>query len=116
MGRGSVPSLETVCARIGRSGRGWRTLKGGGGCGFPGAAGDTTESGVCRDVAYRVAHRDSANLGPVLTIAEELLDDEAHYDFVMAFLEDLQNLISHPSRRCAGRRISPRGSAHGAVD
>jgi hypothetical protein len=59
------------------------------------SAGDLTEFGVCRDVAYRVAHRDSASLGPVLTVAEVLLDDEVHYGFVMAFLEDLQNLVSH---------------------
>jgi len=77
------------------------------------SAGDSTEVGVCRDVAYRVGHRDSANLGPVLAVAEELLGDEAHYGFVMAFLEDLQNLVSHRIETLRGpvditRRLGPR--------
>jgi len=56
---------------------------------------DITEFGVCREVAYRVTQRDSADPGPVLAVAEELLADEANYGFVMAFLEDVQNLVSH---------------------
>ena len=77
------------------------------------SAGDSTEFGVCRDVAYRVGHRDSANLGPVLAVAEELLGDEAHHGFVMAFLEDLQNLVSHGIETLRGpvditRRLGPR--------
>jgi hypothetical protein len=75
--------------------------------------GDITEFGVCRDVAYRVGQRGSANLGPVLAVAEELLGDEAHYGFVMAFLEDLQNLVSHRIETLCGpvdinRRLGPR--------
>jgi len=76
-------------------------------------AGDITEFGVCRDVAYRVGQRDSASLGPVLAVAEELLGDEAHYGFVMAFLEDLQNLVSHRIETLRGpvditMRLGPR--------
>jgi hypothetical protein len=76
-------------------------------------AGDLTEVGVCRNVAYRVGQRDSASLGPVLAVAEELLGDEAHYGFVMAFLEDLQNLVSHRVETVCGpvditRRLGPR--------
>jgi hypothetical protein len=31
----------------------------------------------------------------VLSAAEELLAEEANYGFVVAFLEDVQNLVSH---------------------
>jgi hypothetical protein len=56
---------------------------------------DISEFGVCREVAYRVTQRDGTGAGPVLAVAEELLADEANYGFVMAFLEDVQNLVSH---------------------
>lgn len=59
------------------------------------SAGDNSERGICRYVAYRVTHRGSAHLGPVLAAAERLLSEEANYDFVVAFLEDVQNLVSH---------------------
>jgi hypothetical protein len=55
----------------------------------------TAELGICRDVAYRVTQQGSARAGAVLAAAEELLSDEANYDFVVAFLEDVQNLVSH---------------------
>jgi hypothetical protein len=34
-------------------------------------------------------------VGAVLAAAEELLADEANYGFVVAILEDIQNLVSH---------------------
>lgn len=56
---------------------------------------DITELGICRDVAYRVTQRGSGRIGAVLAAAEELLAEEANYGFVVAFLEDVQNLVSH---------------------
>jgi hypothetical protein len=57
--------------------------------------GDVAELRICREVAYRATHRDSDRLEAVLAAAEELLSEEANYDFVVAFLEDVQNLVSH---------------------
>ena len=56
---------------------------------------DVAEVGVCRDVAYRVTQQGSGRVGAVLAAAEEFLTDEANYGFVVAFLEDVQNLVSH---------------------
>jgi hypothetical protein len=37
----------------------------------------------------------SAAIAPTLAAAEELLAEESAYELVMAFLEDVQNLLSH---------------------
>jgi hypothetical protein len=50
---------------------------------------------VGREVAYRVAHRNSGAITEVLAIVEELLGDEANYEFVLSLLENIQNLVSH---------------------
>ncbi|MEU8922398.1 hypothetical protein AB0D10_15890 [Kitasatospora sp. NPDC048545] len=50
---------------------------------------------VCRQVAYRVARRDHGATAEVLAVVEELLADESEYRFVVTFLENLQNLVSH---------------------
>jgi len=57
--------------------------------------GDVAELSICREVAYCVTHRGTDRLEAVLAAAEELLSEEANYDFVVAFLEDVQNLVSH---------------------
>lgn len=74
------------------------------------SVGDFSEVGICREVAYyRVAHRDSARLGAVLAAAEDLLSEETNYDFVIAFLEDVQNLVSHPiDALCSAGEITAR--------
>jgi hypothetical protein len=59
------------------------------------SVGDSSELGICRDVAYQVTHRGGGQLAAVLHAAELLLADEANYDFVVAFLEDVQNFVSH---------------------
>lgn len=56
---------------------------------------DPDEPAICREIASRVARRDHGATVEVLAVAEELLEDEANYEFVVAFLEDLQNLVSH---------------------
>jgi hypothetical protein len=56
---------------------------------------ELTELDVCRAVAIRSAARDSAALGHVLAVAEQLLLSEENYEFVLALLEDIQNLVSH---------------------
>ena len=53
---------------------------------------DIAEPDICRYVAYRVTQRGGGRVGAVLAAAEELLADEANYGFVIAFLEDVQNL------------------------
>ena len=56
---------------------------------------DIAELTICRNVAYQVSQRGNGRLLGVLSAAEELLAEEANYDFVVAFLEDVQNLVSH---------------------
>ena len=56
---------------------------------------DTAELSICRNVAYGVTQRGNGHIGAVLSVAEELLAEEANYGFVVAFLEDAQNLVSH---------------------
>jgi hypothetical protein len=59
------------------------------------AVSDTADLTVCREVAYQAAKRETAAIEKVLAAAEELLLDHANYEFVLAFLENLQNLVSH---------------------
>lgn len=54
-----------------------------------------SELELCREVAFRTTTQDSTNLGRVLTVVEELLTSEENYEFVLALLEDMQNLTSH---------------------
>ncbi|MFC4517246.1 hypothetical protein [Streptomyces ehimensis] len=61
----------------------------------PGSADDTDDLDVCRQVAFRVARRGHVATADILAVVEELLEDEAEYEFVVAFLESLQNLVSH---------------------
>jgi len=56
---------------------------------------DATDLAVCREVAFHAAKREATAIEATLATAEELLSDEANYPFVLAFLEDLQNLVSH---------------------
>jgi hypothetical protein len=56
---------------------------------------DATELTVCREAAYQAAKRETAVLGKTLAAVEELLIDKADYEFALAFLEDLQNVVSH---------------------
>jgi putative transposase len=51
--------------------------------------------GVGREVAFRVAQRNSGTITEVLAIVEELLGDEPNYEFVVSLLENIQNLVSH---------------------
>jgi hypothetical protein len=57
--------------------------------------GAASEPDVCRQVAFRAARKNSPATVGVLAVAEDLLAKEENYDFVMSFLEDLQNLVSH---------------------
>jgi hypothetical protein len=61
----------------------------------PGSKEDAEDLAVCRQVAFRAAQRDPDTIAGVLAVVEELLLDEANYEFVVAFLEDVQNLVSH---------------------
>lgn len=56
---------------------------------------DRTDLAVSRAVAYHAAKRETAVLEKTLAAVEEILLDVANYEFVLAFLEDLQNLVSH---------------------
>jgi hypothetical protein len=56
---------------------------------------DTTDLTACREVAYHTAKQKTPAIEKTLAAAEELLLDQANYEFVLAFLEDLQNLVSH---------------------
>ncbi|WP_459648556.1 hypothetical protein [Kitasatospora sp. Ki12] len=56
---------------------------------------DDDDLDVCRQVAFRVAQRDCGATAEVLVVVEELLKDEAEYEFVVTLLENLQNLVSH---------------------
>jgi hypothetical protein len=55
----------------------------------------TVDLDVCREVAYRMAVRGRGRLEPVLAVAEDLLGDEANYEFTAGFLEAVQNVASH---------------------
>ncbi|MEV7239046.1 hypothetical protein AB0N06_35670 [Streptomyces sp. NPDC051020] len=61
----------------------------------PGSVESTDDLEVCRQVAFRAAQRDHSATAEILAAIEELLEDEAEYEFVVAFLENLQNLVSH---------------------
>ncbi|MBP0448780.1 hypothetical protein J5Y04_04380 [Kitasatospora sp. RG8] len=61
----------------------------------PGTVDATDELDVCRQVAFRVARRDHGATAEVLAVVEELLADETEYEFVVTFLENLQNVVSH---------------------
>ena len=61
----------------------------------PGPTDDGNDQVVGREVAYRVTQRNSGAITEVLAIVEELLGDEANYEFVASLLENIQNLVSH---------------------
>ncbi|MFK8908498.1 hypothetical protein [Streptomyces sp. YS-3] len=61
----------------------------------PGSVDSTDDPEVCRQVAFRAAERDDGVTVEILAFVEELLEDGAEYEFVVAFLENLQNLVSH---------------------
>ncbi|MBD0695289.1 hypothetical protein [Streptomyces sp. CBMA123] len=61
----------------------------------PGSVDDTDDLEVSRQVAFRAARRDHGATAEILAAVEELLEDQAEYGFVVAFLENLQNLASH---------------------
>jgi hypothetical protein len=74
----------------------------------PKAAGDISDLAICQDVAYRIMQREYGNAAPVFAVVEELLADEDNYDFVISFLEDVQNLVSHHlSTLCEPGDIAP---------
>jgi hypothetical protein len=73
------------------------------------SVGDISELGICREVAYRVTQRGSVRVGAVLAVVEELLAEEANYGFVVDFLENAQNLVSHRIQTlCSEEEISAR--------
>ncbi|MBC2876436.1 MULTISPECIES: hypothetical protein [Streptomyces] len=61
----------------------------------PGSVDGTDDLDVCRQVAFRVARKGHSATVEVLSVVEDLLGEEAEYEFVVTFLEDLQNLVSH---------------------
>lgn len=61
----------------------------------PGSVDSTDDLEVCRQVAFRAAERDLGVTTEILAFVEELLEDEAEYEFAVAFLENLQNVASH---------------------
>ncbi|MFF1792443.1 hypothetical protein ACFVX9_39015 [Kitasatospora sp. NPDC058243] len=61
----------------------------------PGSVDHSDDLDVCRQVAFRAARRDCGATAEVMLVVEELLNDEAEYEFVVALLENLQNLVSH---------------------
>ncbi|WP_344285858.1 hypothetical protein, partial [Streptomyces hebeiensis] len=61
----------------------------------PGSVDDSDDLDVCRQVAFRAAQRDCGATAEVLVVVEELLKDEAEYEFAVTLLENLQNLVSH---------------------
>ncbi|WP_344445380.1 hypothetical protein [Kitasatospora nipponensis] len=76
---------------------------------------DSDDLDVCRQVAFRAAQRDCGATAEVLVVVEELLKDEAEYEFAVTLLENLQNLVSHdldmfrsPDEMC--RLLGPRSA------
>ncbi|MEV0281114.1 hypothetical protein AB0I22_32665, partial [Streptomyces sp. NPDC050610] len=61
----------------------------------PGSAKDINGPDVCRQIAFRAARKDCGTTAEVLAVIEELLEDEAEYEFVVTLLENLQNVVSH---------------------
>lgn len=61
----------------------------------PKSVSEATDVAICQRVALQVARRDAGDAEATLSVAEELLADQANYEFVMTFLEQLQNLVSH---------------------
>jgi hypothetical protein len=56
----------------------------------------TSDREACGAAAFRIVRRDAGTTAMVLAVAEDLVTDEVSYDIVWAFLEDVQNLVSHP--------------------
>ncbi|GAA2746435.1 hypothetical protein [Kitasatospora cinereorecta] len=61
----------------------------------PGQVDDGDDLDVCRQVAFRAAQRNCGATAEILAVIEELLKDEAAYEFVVTLLENLQNLVTH---------------------
>jgi hypothetical protein len=61
----------------------------------PKGVGDSSDLAIRQDVAYRITQREYGNAAAVFAVVEVLLADEDNYDFVISFLEDVQNLVSH---------------------
>lgn len=61
----------------------------------PRSVGPATDDELAREVAFRLVRPGSTTLVATLSVAEELLSDESGYEFVMTFLEQVQNLVSH---------------------
>ena len=59
------------------------------------SARDYAELSICRTVAYGMTQRGNGHIGVILSAAEKVLAEEANYGFVVAFLEDVQSLVSH---------------------
>jgi hypothetical protein len=59
------------------------------------SVGQATDFELAREVAFRVMRPGSGAVVPTLSVAEELLSDESAYEFVVTFLEQVQNLVSH---------------------
>jgi hypothetical protein len=72
--------------------------------GGPRIPGPVEDAELCRLAAVHAARRDSGRLGDTLVVAERLLGDPAAYPVVLAFLEDLQHLVSHDDAAFAGER------------
>src|SRR5215213_8796178 len=68
----------------------------------PRITGPAEDADLVRLAAVHAARRDNGRLGDALAMAEKLLADPAAYPVVMAFLENLQNLVSHDDRTFAG--------------
>ncbi len=84
--------------------------------GGPRVPGDVPDAELCRLAAVHAARRQSGRLGDTLACAERLLADPAAYPVVLAFLEDLQHLVSHDDAAYVGERgvvagLGPRTAA-----
>lgn len=60
-----------------------------------GSTGQTSDSDVSRDVVFVVMRPGSTAVQPTLSAVEEMLANEAAYEFAMTFLEQVQNVVSH---------------------
>jgi hypothetical protein len=83
--------------------------------GFVGGSAGQSASDVSRDVAFVVMRPGSTTALPTMSAVEEMLADEAAYDFVMTFLEQVQNVVSHGLETFLGpadveRLLGPRGA------
>ena len=80
-----------------------------------GSARQTSDSDASRDVAFVVMRPGSTAVQPTLSAVEELLADEAAYEFAMTFLEQVQNVVSHRQEMFLGpddveRLLGPRSA------